>query len=56
MAKQWIPAFAQSGASPPDAKTTNYTINVVRFWVVREPGAPRTRRSFPTTLASTSVS
>jgi len=44
-AKQWIPAFAQSGASPPDAQTTNYTIHVVRFRVVREPGAPRTRRT-----------
>ena len=45
MAQQWLPAFAQSGASPPDAQTTNYTIHVVRFRVVREPGAPRTRQT-----------
>ncbi len=45
MAKQWLPAFALSGASPPDAQTTNYTIHVVRFRVVRESGAPRTRRT-----------
>jgi DNA repair protein RadC len=45
MAKQAIPAFAQSGASPPDAKTTNYTINVVRFRVVRETGVSRARQA-----------
>ena len=41
MANHWLPAFAQSGASPPDAKP-NYTVSVVRFRVVREPGGPRT--------------
>jgi DNA repair protein RadC len=45
MAKQWIPAFAQSGASPPDPKTVNYNVEVVRFRVVREHGVSRTRQA-----------
>src|SRR5213593_551412 len=40
-----LDAFKTNGSSPPEAKTINYTLDVVRFRVVREPGVVRARQA-----------
>ena len=40
-----LDAFKTNGSSPPSAKTVNYTVEIVRFRVVREAGALRTRQA-----------